>query len=216
MERRDLLRFRHCGLTVYVLDESAGPALLLCPLCGQAVRFSLTEAPVRVRTPVRDGHRAACSFLITSQHGVAGLSEENDSELHVGISSSRGLVFSYTELGVQCQKVGWEQSIVVPLLSPGDDSLRFRTLWDKHLETFSGLNIWTADRFQEQREFGSCCYGFALSFVNNVMRSEGKGLISREHFTSQYVLPKMEMASRYLSMYEHICQHRYYCTSLMV
>lgn len=44
--------------------------------------------------------------------------------------------------------MGWEQSVVVPLIPPSDDSLSFRTLWDKHLETFGGLNIWTADRWE--------------------------------------------------------------------
>lgn len=73
--------------------------------------------------------------------------------------------------------------------------------------------LFSPQRFQEQREFGSCCYGFALSFINHVMRSEGNKPISREHFTSQYVLPKMEMASRFLLVYQHICQRGYYSTS---
>lgn len=72
MELRDLLRFRHCSRTIYTLVYPAGPAWLRCPVCGQVVRLSLTEAPVRIRTPITDGHRAACSFLITSQHGAAG------------------------------------------------------------------------------------------------------------------------------------------------
>uniref|UniRef100_A0A7N6A4W1 MKRN2 opposite strand, tandem duplicate 2 n=1 Tax=Anabas testudineus TaxID=64144 RepID=A0A7N6A4W1_ANATE len=213
MELRDLLRFRHCSRTIYTLVYPAGPAWLRCPVCGQVVRLSLTEAPVRIRTPITDGHRAACSFLITSQHGAAGFSELNRSELHVGISNSEGSVFSYTESGIQCQLVGWEQSIIIPLVAPGNDSLCFRTVWDKHLRKFSHLNTWTADRFQEEREFGSCCYGFALSFINHVMRSEGSEPISRECFTSQYVLPRMEVASRYLSVHQHICLHGYYSTS---
>lgn len=57
-----------------------------------------------------------------------------------------GSVFSYTDSGIRSQRAGWEQSIIVPLVAPGDDSLSFRALWDKHLEWFSGLNTWTADR----------------------------------------------------------------------
>ncbi|XP_056253524.1 MKRN2 opposite strand, tandem duplicate 1 isoform X2 [Seriola aureovittata] len=210
MEIRDLLRFRHCGRTVYTLD---GPAGLWCPVCGLAVRLGLMEAPVRIQIPVGDGHRAACCFLITSRHGVAGFSEEKESELHVGISNSEGVVFSYTESGVQCQQQGWEQSIIVPLIDPSNDSLSFRKLWDKQLETYSHLNTWTADRFQEEREFGSCCYGFALSFINHVMRAEGRRTISSECFTSQYILPRMEMTSRYLSVYQHVRQHGHYSTA---
>ncbi|GAA6233085.1 MKRN2 opposite strand protein-like [Lates japonicus] len=210
MEFRDLLRFRHCGRTVYTLH---GPAGLRCPVCGLAVRLGLMEAPIRIQTPFRDGHRTTCCFLITSRHGAAGFSEENESELHVGISNSEGVVFSYTESGVQRQQQGWELSIVVPLVAPSNNSLSFRTLWDEQLETYSRLKTWMADRFQEQREFGSCCYGFALSFINHVMRPEGSQPISRERFTCWYVLPRMEMTSRYLSVYQHICQHGYYSTT---
>ncbi|XP_071351424.1 MKRN2 opposite strand, tandem duplicate 1 [Trachinotus anak] len=210
MEIRDLLRFRHCGRTVYTLDGAAG---LWCPVCAQAVRLGLMDAPVRIQVPVGNGHRAACCFLIASRQGVAAFREENESELHVGISNSEGVVFSYTESGVQCQQQGWEQSIVVPLVAPSNDSLSFRMLWDKQLEAYSHLNIWTPDRFWEQREFGSCCYGFALSFINHVMREECKQPISRECFTSQYILPRIEMTSRYLSVYQHVCQHGYYSTA---
>ncbi|XP_040889994.1 MKRN2 opposite strand, tandem duplicate 1 [Toxotes jaculatrix] len=213
MELRDLLRFRHCGRTVYTLDGLAVSAGPRCPVCVQSVRVGLMEAPVRIQTPVRDGHRAACCFLITSRHGAAGFSAQNHSELHVGISSSEGIVFSYTESGLQCQQQGWEQSIIVPLVAPSDDCLSFRTLWDEQLEWFSRLNSWTADRFQEQREFGSCCYGFALSFINHVIRSKGREPISRQRFTSEYILPRMEAACRYLSVYQHVCLHGFYSTA---
>ncbi|KAK2861564.1 hypothetical protein Q5P01_001097 [Channa striata] len=209
----DLLRFRHCDRTIFTLGEPVDPAGLRCPICRQAVRLGLMEAPVRIHAPIRDGHQTACSFLITSQLGAAGFSEENESELHVGISNSKGVVFSYTELGVQRQQEGWEQSIIVPLVAPGDDTLSFRMLWDQQLETFSNLNTWTGDRFQEHREFGSCCYGFALSYINHVMRSEGKEPITREHFTSQYILRRTEAASQYLSVYQHVCLHGYYSTA---
>ncbi|XP_044205635.1 MKRN2 opposite strand, tandem duplicate 1 [Thunnus albacares] len=208
MELRDLLRFSHCGRTVYTLDG------LRCPVCGQAVHFGLTEAPVRIRAPVRNGHRASCCFLMTSQQGPAGFREENQSELHVGVSNSAGVVFSYTEGGVTCQQQGWEQSIIVPLVAPSNRILSFTTLWDKHLEMFAHLDTWTPDRFQEEREFGSCCYGFALGFINYLMRSQGHQPISRDCFTAQFVLPRMETTSRYLSMYQHVCRHGYYSTAV--
>lgn len=64
-------------------------------------------------------------------------------------SFAAGSVFSYTDSGIQSQQTGWEQSIIVPLVAPGDDSRSFRTLWDKRLKLFSGLNIWTADRWEQ-------------------------------------------------------------------
>ncbi|XP_054640947.1 MKRN2 opposite strand, tandem duplicate 1 [Dunckerocampus dactyliophorus] len=209
MELGDLLRFTHCGNTVFTSADEAG---LRCPVCGQAVRFALSEAPVRIQCPIRDGHRASCCFLVTSQSGAIGLSEEKESELHVGICNSEGLVFSYTELGVQCQQQGWEQSIIIPLVAPSNCIPDFKRRWDAQLEVFAALDTWTPDRFQEEREFGSCCYGFALGFINQVMMSQGKQPISRECFTSEYVLPRIESATRYLSVFQHVCRHGYHCT----
>ncbi|XP_061899236.1 MKRN2 opposite strand protein-like [Entelurus aequoreus] len=206
MELGDLLRFTHCGKTVFTLADAAG---LWCPVCGQKVRFALSDAPVRIRSPIRDGHHASCCFLVTSQGGTASLSEEKDSELHVGISSSDGLVFSYTEFGVQRQVQGWEQSIIIPLVAPGNHISDFKRKWDTQLGEFAALDIWTPDRFQEEREFGSCCYGFALGFINRVMTLQGKQSISRECFTSHYVLPRIESASRYLSVFHHVRRHGY-------
>ncbi|KAM9860196.1 MKRN2 opposite strand, tandem duplicate 1 [Aulostomus maculatus] len=212
METGDLLQFRHCGRTVYTLADAAGPSGLRCPVCEQAVRLSLEEAPVRIQTPIRNGHSAVCCFLVTSQRGLAGLIEETDSELHVGVSNSEGVVFSYTESGVQCQQQGWEHSIVIPLVAPDNHILSFTTLWDRQLETFASQDSWTPDRFQEEREFGSCCYGFALGFVNQLLRSQGNRPISRERFTAQYVLPRMTNTSKYVSVYQHVCRRGYYCT----
>ncbi|KAG7226622.1 hypothetical protein INR49_001792 [Caranx melampygus] len=103
MEVRDLLRFEHCGRTVYTLEDPAG---LRCPVCDVVVRSGLMEAPVRIQIPVGNGHQVACCFLIASPDGAGG-----------------------------------------------------------------------------------------FSFINNVMRSEGRQPISRECFTSQYVLPRMKMTS---------------------
>nr|XP_057911133.1 MKRN2 opposite strand, tandem duplicate 1 [Doryrhamphus excisus] len=207
MELGDLLRFTHCGNTVFTSADAAG---LRCPVCGQVVRFALSEAPVRIQCPIRDGHRTSCCFLVTSQSGAVGLGEEN-SELHVGISNSEGLVFSYTESGIQCQQQGWEQSIIIPLVAPGNHIVDFKKRWDAQLEAFAAVDTWTPDRFPEEREFGSCCYGFALGFINQVMMSQRKRPISREHFTCDYVLPGIERANRYLSVFQHVCRHGHHC-----
>ncbi|XP_051932099.1 MKRN2 opposite strand, tandem duplicate 1 [Hippocampus zosterae] len=208
MELGDLLRFSHCGRTVFtVADAAPAPAgLLRCPECGLAPSFSLAEAPVRVRAPVVDGHRTSCCFLVTSWHGLDGLSEETDCELHVGISNSQGVVLSYTESGVQRDQNGWEQSIVVHLVSPGNCIPN----WDTQLDHFAAMDMWTADRFEEQREFGSCCYGFALGFINQLMMSQGRQPITREHFTSHLVLPRVEAATKYLAVFRHVCRHGYW------
>ncbi|XP_029906887.1 MKRN2 opposite strand, tandem duplicate 1 [Myripristis murdjan] len=202
-----VLRFRHCGSVIYSASRGR------CPLCGGALSFGLQDAPLALPVPFTDGHSATCCLLVAAQQGAAAFSELSDSELHVGVSNSKGVVFSYTESGVQRQQCGWEQSIAVPLVAPGNQSVSFRRRWDVLLEEFTCQDTWTPHRFEEQREFGSCCYGFALGFINQLLRSQGRQPISRERFTAQFLLPRIRTASRYLSICQHISRDGYYSTA---
>ncbi|KAM4613373.1 MKRN2 opposite strand, tandem duplicate 1 [Polymixia lowei] len=242
-----VLRFRHCGRIIYTFNNKTEPdagsrtgrtgepgRTNTCPACQEPLRFGLLDAPVVLPSPFSDGHKTSCSFLIASRLGPTFISEQSDSELHVGISNSEGVVFSYTEVGVQCQQQGWEQCLTIPLVTPdnhsstlgvpsnysshlvntGNSSLIFKKYWDRQLEMFASLDAWTPQRFVEERESGSCCYGFALAFINQLRRSEGIEPISRNTFTIQYILPRMTTSSKYLSVYQHIQQHGYYSTQL--
>ncbi|XP_034020350.1 MKRN2 opposite strand protein [Thalassophryne amazonica] len=210
-----LLRFEHCGRFVFTDAGSVGSGSVGCPLCQQPLQLSLLDAPVRVPCPFTDGHRTCCCLVISSRLGPSGFSDEDQDELHVGLSNSAGVVYSYTQSGVQRQCHGWEQSLVIHLVAPSNCHLSFRMRWDRELETFSSLDMWVPHRFQEDREFGSCCYGFTLSFINQLMRSEGNEPISRQMFTTQYVLPRIRTASKYLSIYQVICQQGYYSTTVL-
>lgn len=61
-------------------------------------------------------------------------------------AGSAGMVFSYTESGVQRQQCGWEQSVAVPLVAPGNQSSSFRRRWDVLLEEFACQDTWTPHR----------------------------------------------------------------------
>ncbi|XP_057702497.1 MKRN2 opposite strand, tandem duplicate 1 isoform X2 [Corythoichthys intestinalis] len=210
MDLRDLLRFSHCGRTVWTAADAASAGPLRCPECGRTPSFPLAEAPVRVRAPVVDGHRTSCCFLVTSREGADGLSEDRDCELHVGISNSQGVVLSYTESGVLREQQGWQQSAAVPLVAPGESIPE----WDERLERFAATDSWTPSRFEEQREFGSCCYGFALGFINQLLMSQGKRPISGENFTRDLVLPRVRAASGYLAVLRHVRRHGYWASPI--
>ncbi|XP_077459469.1 MKRN2 opposite strand, tandem duplicate 1 [Stigmatopora argus] len=203
MELVDLLRFSHCGRTVWTATPATPATPLRCPECGRAPRFPLAEAPVRVRAPVVDGHRTSCCFLVTSREGADGLREDNDCELHAGISNSRGVVFSYTESGVRHERRGWHQSVAVTLVAPG----WWVPDWDERLERFAAEDGWTASRFEEPREFGSCCLGFALGFVNCLLASRGERPVDQRRFTRDLVLPRVRAVSVYLTALHHVRRH---------
>lgn len=70
--------------------------------------------------------------------------------------------------------------------------------------------VFCFSRFHEEREYGSCCYGFALTFINRMRSLDLKAPLSRNEFTSAHVLPRMKRASMYIKVYEEISQHGFY------
>ncbi|KAG7270858.1 hypothetical protein CRUP_032247 [Coryphaenoides rupestris] len=140
-------------------------------------------------------------------------SEQNESELHVGISNSTGVVFSYTESGVQRQQHGWEQSLTIPLVTPSNHAspplLPGSVLrsWDRHLETFSSQDRWTTDRFDEVTHN---CYTYCLGFINRVLEVGGRGPLTKQQFTERYVLPRTTAAARYTGLLQVLKKQPYY------
>ncbi|XP_062843182.1 MKRN2 opposite strand, tandem duplicate 1 [Trichomycterus rosablanca] len=217
---KTVIRFRHCGKDIYRFSEPNVSCSLLdeqregyndsnvCPVCCNPLHLGLLDAPVALPCPFSDGHRAPCAFLIGANSGVWTIGEWSDTELHVGLSDSKGLVYNYTLAGVQKDERGWEQCVCISLVPPLRHDLT--ELWDKELKTFSSLPAWTRERFDEERESGSCCYGFALTFINHMRSLDNKPSLSRNQFTGQHILPRMNQASMYIRVYEKISQNGFY------
>ncbi|XP_061788237.1 MKRN2 opposite strand protein-like isoform X2 [Nerophis lumbriciformis] len=205
MELGDLLRFTHCGKTVFTLADAAG---MWCPVCGQKVRFALSDAPVRIRSPIRDGHHASCCFLVTSQGGTASLSDfEGTSDLHTGISSTSGVVYNYTERGVSRDVSGWQHCVSIPLVRP--DRFHLLAQWDQYLDRFSDVPLWdpTWHSFDEDNHN---CFSFCLQFINSVLSVEGRPPLTRETFTRTFILPRMARVSKYMTLCRHIEKEYFY------
>ncbi|KAF4093984.1 hypothetical protein AMELA_G00008070 [Ameiurus melas] len=214
---KTVVKFRHCGKDIYSFSK---PGVTLkeqnactaerpvCPVCRNALVLGLLEAPVALPSPFTNGHGTRCSFLLGANEGPWCLGEWRETELHVGLSDSKGLVYNYTLAGVQRDEHGWEQCVSIQLVPPYRQDLI--QLWDAELNLFSSLPAWTPERFHEEREFGSCCYGFALTFINHMRSLDSKAPLSRNEFTSAHVLSRMKCASMYIRVYEEIAQHGFY------
>ncbi|XP_043108014.1 MKRN2 opposite strand, tandem duplicate 1 [Puntigrus tetrazona] len=198
---KTLIKYTHCGRNIYVFSCSERR----CPACLQSLRFGLPDAPVALTCPFRNGHAVPCALLIGSVHGPTHLGEWHDTEIHVGLSDSEGLVYNYTLSGVRRDESGWERCVCIQLCPAWRQQLR--ASWDRELERFSALPLWASERFAEEREFGSCCYGFALTFINHMLSLDGREGLSRDQFTGSHVLPRMKAASLYISVYHAVLQH---------
>ncbi|KAJ1109790.1 hypothetical protein NDU88_007148 [Pleurodeles waltl] len=156
----------------------------VCPVCGQSAVASqrLEDAPVRIPSPFVNGHREKFSFLLKPTEGTFLRGYDGMSDLHVGITNSKGIVYNYNQAGVQREEWGWEQCVGVPLLQP--DEYGLINLWDKYLEDFSTAETWLPHRYEEYQHN---CYTYALAFVNCMLAAQGKRQkLSKNEFTEQF------------------------------
>ncbi|XP_053324595.1 MKRN2 opposite strand protein [Spea bombifrons] len=197
-----LLKFSHCQRDVFC---SRVPPL--CPICGQSVVASwrLEEAPVHVPCPFVNGHREKCSFLVKPTRGEFLGDYDGDSDLHVGITDTSGVVYHYNETGVRGDTLGWEQCVSVPLVPP--DNYALIDQWDGYLTEHAASEQWLPHRYSERDH--NCC-SFALRFINRILSLLEKPPLSTTQFTERFVLPRTRRASKYLSVCREVSQHGFY------
>ncbi|XP_069871694.1 MKRN2 opposite strand protein-like [Dipodomys merriami] len=198
---RPLIKFDHCKMSIYSFGVPQR-----CPLCQQDVGSArLEEAPISISSPLTNGHQETCSFLLRPTQGTFLREYDGQSDLHVGITNTIGVVYHYTALGVQRDRAGWEQSLSVPLVQPGLFALMDQ--WDKYLEDFSAAGAWLPHRYEEDHHN---CYSYALTFVNCVLSIEGKAQLDKGEFTEKYVVPRTRLASKYITLYRAVEEHGFH------
>ncbi|NWI72622.1 MKROS protein, partial [Dryoscopus gambensis] len=134
---------------------------------------------------------------------------DGHSDLHVGITNSKGVVYNYDREGVHRAASGWEQCISVPLVQP--DMPELLQQWDELLEEFSLEEAWLPHRYEEQQHN---CYTFALAFVNRVRRGRGRQPLSKAQFTERFLIPRTREASRYLTLHRELARSDFYIVPL--
>ncbi|XP_067361497.1 MKRN2 opposite strand protein isoform X1 [Channa argus] len=200
---RAVIRFSHCQKEIFCfcLPEQ-------CPCCGEELRGSrLQEAPVSIPSPLTNGHKTSCCLLVTPAHDNEDRDFDGTSDLHTGISNTKGVVYNYTPGGVCRDQTRWERCISVPLVRP--DMFHLLAQWDQYLDRFSDGPMWDPawHRFDEDHHN---CFSFCLGFINGVLAVEGRSPLSRDSFAHTFILPRMRRVSKYTTLHQHIQRHQYY------
>nr|XP_020467815.1 MKRN2 opposite strand protein [Monopterus albus]XP_020467816.1 MKRN2 opposite strand protein [Monopterus albus] len=198
-----VIRLTHCQKDIFCFSVPEK-----CPSCGEELRGSrLLEAPVSLPSPLANGHKSSCCLLIAPAHDNHTREFDGTSDLHTGISSTKGVVYNYTRTGVRRDQSGWEQCISVPLVRP--DMFHLLAQWDQYLDRFSEGPMWDPawHRFDDDHHN---CFSFCLCFINGILVAEGRSSLSRDSFTNTFILPKMRRVSKYTMLYQHIQVHQFY------
>ncbi|XP_047438275.1 MKRN2 opposite strand protein-like [Mugil cephalus] len=178
---QSVIRLSHCHKEIFCFSVPSE-----CPNCGEELRGSrLQEAPVSLPSPFTNGHKSSCCLLVAPAHDNHDRDFGGTSDLHTGISNTKGVVYNYTRGGVLRDLSGWERCVSVPLVRP--DMFHLLAQWDQYLDRFSDGPMWDPawHRFDEDNHN---CFSFCLQFVNSVLAAEGRDALSRDAFTSSFIL----------------------------
>ncbi|XP_061328953.1 MKRN2 opposite strand protein [Pezoporus flaviventris] len=205
MAEAAILRVVHCGSAIFC--RRAPPR---CPVCGRPLPGGLRGAPLRLPAPFRHGHRQPRSFLLRPAAPRGGFrGYDGNSDLHVGITNSNGVVYNYDEEGIHRDEAGWEECISIPLVQP--DMFELLEQWDKLLEEFSVREAWLPHRYDEK---AYNCYTYALAFINSILTTLGKQQMSKSEFTERFVIPHTKRASRYITLHQELTAKEFYIVPL--
>ncbi|XP_071351423.1 MKRN2 opposite strand protein [Trachinotus anak] len=200
---RSVIRLSHCQKDIFCFSVPED-----CPSCGEVLRGNrLQEAPVSLPSPFTNGHKSSCCLLVAPAHDNQGRDFDGTSDLHTGISNTKGVVYNYTRGGVRKDQSGWERCVSVPLVRP--DMFHLLAQWDQYLDHFSDGPMWDPawHRFDEDHQN---CFTYCLHFINSVLAAEGRSTLSKETFTQSFILPRMRRVTKYTTLFQHIQRHQYY------
>ncbi|KAM3914822.1 MKRN2 opposite strand protein [Leptodactylus fuscus] len=197
-----LVKFTHCDRDIY-----CGSVPQQCPICGQNAvsSWDLALAPVSIPNPFVNAHTEKCSFVLRPTKGSFLGEYDGSSDLHVGITSSKGIVHHYNETGTHKDTTGWEQCVSIPLVPQDQYALIHQ--WDSYLEEFSCNEKWLPHRYDEREQN---CYTYALMFINTLLDLQEKKTFTKEEFTERFVLPRTRRASKYITLCHEVSRNYYY------
>lgn len=181
-----------------------------CPECGRSIRVddTLKLMPFRLPFPFAKPHENPCSILLRPTNGDFLNDYLNSTDLHIGVTTSRGCVVEFDKRGLvksnsrKSPANQWNQSLVVDAVpEPWHDH------WDDVLGTMS-TDDWAAAKYDEA-DYN--CYAFVLEFLRRL----GYGALSelaenRTQFCEQYIIPRTTAAGKYISLFRKIRDHGFY------
>lgn len=192
--------FQHCTREKNILCFTIP---LVCPLCSQdTVTTAMRIPPFIIDSPFVSAYSTQCCVVIKPTRGSFLEDFTNQSNLHVGVTNSRGVVYEFDERGITVGAKDWNQCIRIRvILNDSADEVMYGT-WDEQLSDFVMNQCWTRTCYNEVTHN---CYDFVLYFLRTQeLKDVNECLSDRSSFCVSFILPKTQKAGKYISIYREI------------
>ncbi|KAF6214230.1 hypothetical protein GE061_008969 [Apolygus lucorum] len=165
--------------------------------------------PFRVPYPFVRPDQHSCSVVIKSTDGTFLRDFEDKDDLHIGVTSSKGVLYEYDQRGLTIGPANpsWDQSLVV-----FKETSQHRFLsWDDALKTVAEHSTWTPSRYCE---INFNCYDFVVAFLQNLGGHCDDAISTKAKFIEQCVSPAIAKAFKYIKLYRHVWEDGFYLCGL--
>ncbi|CAB3368777.1 Hypothetical predicted protein [Cloeon dipterum] len=154
-----LICFKHCKSDIFVFSVPKS-----CPECNADLTTNTDITPFSIPFPFTRASQYPCSLVLRPTNGDFLRSYSNNADLHIGVTNSRGNIFSYDEHGLKEEPAkDWDECLSIQCNTTSSDV--FETSWDSALNTCLQSENWVPERYNEDNYN---CYTFVLSFLTSV------------------------------------------------
>ncbi|XP_049282864.1 MKRN2 opposite strand protein isoform X2 [Anopheles funestus] len=203
---QDLMCVRHCNQTIFSYD-----ILTQCPLCGKSVGENLDSTPITLPCPFVRACQYPCSIVLRPSVGDFLSSFQNQTNLHIGLTSSNGTIVEFdvnglTKIPPKSNKLltdDWDQCLVIASVPES-----WHDRWDEVLEKISCDPSWSREMYQENTHN---CYAFVLSFLSGLEYGEFYHFChDKLSFSKQIIAAKTQSAAKYITIHRKLQTRHYF------
>ncbi|KAJ8321947.1 hypothetical protein KUTeg_000418 [Tegillarca granosa] len=197
--------FQHCDRQTNILCFMLPH---VCPLCGEdTLNTESRIPPYQIPSPFVNARQHACSVVIRPTTGTFLRDYENNSNLHVGVTNSRGDVYDFDEEGIHVNNALWENCIAIPIIQTTNTVCQN---WDTDLVLMSQNVSWSKKRYNE---VNYNCFDFVISFLRHVL-PKWKIHENKTRFCEEFILPHTAKVAKYIGIYRNVQKHGYVCQNV--
>ncbi|XP_059480634.1 MKRN2 opposite strand protein [Neocloeon triangulifer] len=200
-----LICFKHCKSDVFVFSLPEK-----CPECELVLSSDIEITPVRIPFPFSRASQHPCSLVLRPTNGDFLRSYSNNADLHIGVTNSKGQIFSYDEDGLKREpSEDWNECLSIQCF---ETFTLIEDIWDGVLEMLLKSDDWTSKRYHEDTHN---CYTFILHFLGKLPHCNLQSFTSdRKTFCEKVLIPQTVTAGKYISLFRRVSDKGCYVKKL--